>query len=176
MSEPSYRPLTGEDAEAVRTLRLHVYKTNPESFSTTLEAERNVSIDVLRQVLNDYEKSGNALILGAFDAGLVGMIGLEKHVDTATAVARVRLWGLYVESDYREQGIGATLLCRALEFAASLDAVETAVLEVTAESTAAISLYERVGFKRIDREPVMASSVDTSLADLAMEYRFTSEA
>jgi len=113
MSKTSYRPLTGADAEAVRTLRLNVHQTDPESFSTTIESERNVSIDTLRQVLDDYEKSENALIVGAFDSTLVAMIGVER-----SSAAKARLWGLYVRQSHRGQGIGAKLLSSGLVFAA----------------------------------------------------------
>lgn len=166
MSKTSYRPLTGADAEAVRTLRLNVHQTDPESFSTTIESERNVSIDTLRQVLDDYEKSENALIVGAFDSTLVAMIGVER-----SSAAKARLWGLYVRQSHRGQGIGAKLLSSGLVFAASLDAVESVVLEVTDKSTAAIRLYERAGFQHVDQERATASSANTSIAELAMELR-----
>ncbi|MCC6507495.1 MAG: GNAT family N-acetyltransferase [Pirellulaceae bacterium] len=56
---------------------------------------------------------------------------------------------LGVHPDYRDQGIGRALLARALEGFRAVGCTH-AQLEVTVQNTAAVRLYERVGFRRIE--------------------------
>lgn len=56
---------------------------------------------------------------------------------------------LGVHPDFRDRGIGRALLARALEGFRSIGCTH-AQLEVTVQNTAAVRLYERMGFRRIE--------------------------
>jgi [ribosomal protein S18]-alanine N-acetyltransferase len=56
---------------------------------------------------------------------------------------------LGVHPDFRDQGIGRALLARALEGFRAAGCTH-AQLEVTVQNTAAVRLYERMGFRRVE--------------------------
>ncbi|MEI9943758.1 MAG: GNAT family N-acetyltransferase [Chitinophagaceae bacterium] len=77
-------------------------------------------------------------------------VGFTQLYPTYSSVRAVKNWilnDLYVESDYRKQGVGEKLIKKAMEFAkeegAKFVELSTAVTNYTAQS-----LYEAIGFKK----------------------------
>lgn len=77
-------------------------------------------------------------------------VGFTQLYPTYSSARLVKNWilnDLFVDSDYRKQGIGATLIKTAMDFAkgqgSTFVQLETAIDNFTAQS-----LYETIGFKR----------------------------
>jgi ribosomal protein S18 acetylase RimI-like enzyme len=77
----------------------------------------------------------------------VGFTQLYPNYSSVRAIKNWTLNDLYVDSDYRKQGIGEKLIQKALEYAkhdnANFVELSTAVDNYTAQS-----VYEKIGFKR----------------------------
>ena len=75
----------------------------------------------------------------------VGFTQLYPKYSSGRAVKNWILNDLYVDTDYREQGIGSKLIIKAAEFAGS-DGAEFIQLETAVDNYIAQSLYNDVGF------------------------------
>ncbi len=61
------------------------------------------------------------------------------------------IWGVYVNADYRGQGIGTRLLAAVLDELSRRPEIVKVKLQVNAEQIAAVALYEYAGFTTIGR-------------------------
>ncbi|MEU2038391.1 GNAT family N-acetyltransferase [Nocardia niwae] len=99
-----------------------------------------------------------AAVVADRDDAVVGHIGLgtshntpkvvRESAGTETVVSVIRL---YVLPDARRAGVGSRLLTEAARMAASWG--QRAVLTVASDSTAAIALYERHGWRHVHSGP-----------------------
>ena len=80
----------------------------------------------------------NRQVIGALTCG-GGTLHADQHM---TAL------GVYVAKNWRDQGVGSALMSAAIEWAARNPTVERVELEVFAENTRAIHVYEKFGFER----------------------------
>ncbi|HTF33466.1 MAG TPA: GNAT family N-acetyltransferase [Myxococcota bacterium] len=92
------------------------------------------------------------MVLGALADDLVGMVGLVRE-EPAKLRHKARIWGFYVEPNFRGQGIGQRLLAEATRAARQMRGVEQLTLRVAVLNEAAIHLYGRLGFRIFGREP-----------------------
>jgi RimJ/RimL family protein N-acetyltransferase len=143
---PSFdvRRLSPDDAAACRALRIRGLETDPRSFASSPEEERDV--EGFRAYLR--ESDDDTFILGAFDgAALVGMVGVrrEKHVKLRH---KALVWGVYVAPEARRRGIGAALLAAVIAAARARPGVLAINLSADRENVAALALYEACGFRR----------------------------
>ena len=74
-------------------------------------------------------------------------IGFTQLYSSVSAVKNWILNDLYVESNYRKQGIGEALIKKAMDFAKS-DGATYIQLETAANNYTAQSLYEGIGFQK----------------------------
>jgi len=86
-------------------------------------------------------------MLGAWEDSLSGVVGVERYGNEIEK-HKVRLWGPYVNSSIRGNGIGTCLIEKALEFAFTIEGVEIVTLETISESSSAISLFNKHGFEQ----------------------------
>ncbi len=92
-------------------------------------------------------ESDNSLFLVAeADRKIVGT--LTCGGGTLKADRHMTALGVYVTKDWRDQGIGHTLMARCIEWAAASPVVERVELEVYAQNARAIHVYEQFGFER----------------------------
>jgi len=98
-------------------------------------------------------EEGRGAFLVARDGGRAVGCGAIRILDPTTAEAK----RMYVEPDQRGKGIGRAVL-DSLEAAARQLAAQRLVLETGIHQAAAIALYRRAGFKRVDCWGEYASS------------------
>ena len=133
------RPLTKDDAEQWRALRLEALRTYPLAFASAYE-------EALEQDLSARipPPDGPSVLFGAFVGGaLSGSAGLhvwpgmkQRH--------KAELWGMYVAPSLHRRGVGSALLRAVIDHARTRVAVVQ--LTVLRENSAAKALYERFGF------------------------------
>ena len=143
------RPLRATDAADFQALRLAALAAHPTAFASSVEDERDTPLATIAERL---ALRPGALILGAFDdTRLVGCVGLTR--ETLRKLAhKAHIWGMYVAPSARERGLGRRLLEEAITQAAAMSGVRQLTLGVNAENTAAIALYEALGFTRCGLE------------------------
>lgn len=143
------RELREHDAEAYVGLRRDALLDSPLAFGASPTDDFVSSAETVRERLR---QAPEWVILGAFQPGLVGAVGLfrDHHVK---ASHKVHLWGMYVVPGHRRQGIAADLLQAALRHARLLPGVSWVHLSVSAGAPGARRLYERTGFEVWGTEP-----------------------
>lgn len=157
------RRITPEDALRLRDTRLAALLDSPRAFASTYrqEAERPVE---------EWERRTNAaaagvdqtIVFGESDDGIVGMAGgFRPDPESGDR----QLFGLWVESSARGTGLGEALVEAISEWAASVGA-RRLIIWVTETNTAAVSLYERLGFTRTGVRQMLPS--DPSLTEIEM--------
>ena len=129
-------------AKAYRHLMLEAYALHPEAFVSTIARREQLPLSWWEAKLDD-ELSA---LFGAFvDSQLVGMVGLafEPWED---ARHKTTLFGLYVSQAFRGQGLGEHLVQAVVSLAEQEPETKVIELTVSANSDAALALYQRCGF------------------------------
>jgi ribosomal protein S18 acetylase RimI-like enzyme len=141
------RRLLAVDADRFQALRLQALRDSPGSFSSSYAEECETPLSAIGKFLTDHG------VLGAF-AGeeLVGVIAVGRETLHNTR-HKGFIRAMYVAPAQRGRGIAKRLMTEALATLQSLDGVRQVTLAVTASNTAAIALYESMGFVSYGREP-----------------------
>ena len=146
---PEVRILNQDDAGDLFRLRRSALLDSPLAFLASPEDDAASSETVVRELLKPRRES---VVFGAYATGLVGMLGLQRR-NQKKAAHKVNLWGMFVLSAYREQGVAGQLLDAAIRYARTLDGVTAVHLSVSESATAARRLYENAGFETWGVEP-----------------------
>ena len=141
---PDIRELAASDAAAFQALRLEALLECPSAFSSSHEEERDLPLDdVARRIVARPE----GCVLGAFvKAQLVGIVGLRREQQRKLS-HKAFIWGMFVAPHSRKSGIGRSLVSLALARAARMPGVRQVNLGVNAANSAALALYEGLGFE-----------------------------
>jgi ribosomal protein S18 acetylase RimI-like enzyme len=145
------RRLTEQDAQSLWQFRRFALETDPWAFAESPE-------ELLKTSVEDYAKrlstgAAENFVIGAFHQDtLVGTVGFyqdtllkRRHKGT--------IWGVFVHPSARGQGLGRTLMLRAIETAKTLPGLSQILLTVSVSQPAARALYVSCGFKPIGIEP-----------------------
>ena len=144
------RALSSADAAEFQALRLQGLRECPTAFASSFEEECDFALAVVAERL---QHQHDRAVFGAFQGReLIGLIGIrrERHRKLAH---KANIWGMYVASKVRKQGVGSQLVASALAYALSDLRVRQVILGVNATNEAAIALYQRMGFRAFGREP-----------------------
>jgi len=145
------RPLAAGDARAWSQLRLEALERDPEAFSSSVIEHRSLSVEEIARRID--RGDGSNFVIGAFANGrLVGMAGFMRERGTKLH-HKGRIWGVYVTSEYRTQGVGRRILEEILQRCASMSGLTQVLLSVTMSQTAAARLYKSLGFQSFGCEP-----------------------
>jgi RimJ/RimL family protein N-acetyltransferase len=145
------RPLRPAEAEALVRLRMEALDTDPLAFAASLEDDRALSLDFVRECLaNEAEQAVFGAFLGEV---LVGMVGLYRDPKLKRRhVAHV--WGVYVSTAARGRGAGRAMMEAAIDHARQWPGIEQLQLSASTHAPGPVRLYEAVGFRTwgIERE------------------------
>lgn len=156
--------LSPNDWEKYRELRLEALKEEPLSFLTSYEEKKNDPPEKWQESL-----SGKGLLLFAQDSEkLVGMVGAFRETNPRLAHIAT-IWGMYVNANYRGQGIGKLLLQKILAEIKVLPGIEKIKITVNADKTIPYNLYKSVGFREIGREEKEVKIDDTYFDEVLFE-------
>lgn len=144
------RILTGDDLEAVWTLRLRALRDNPEAFGSTYEETLARGNEWMRQRLRAHENE--TFYLGAFEENLIGMVAFYRE-----EVIKTRHKGyvvsMYVVPESRGLGVGKALMQALIVRARQIEGLEQLHLAVVTTNQVAYQLYRSLGFEVYGTEP-----------------------
>lgn len=157
------RRLGPADGDDYRTIRLAALATAPDAFGSTYAAE------VVRPAAAFAERLSQATVFGAHrDGQIVGMAGYRRH-DGLKDKHKGSVWGVYVEPQWRGQGIAGALMQAVI--GAARGEVEQLLLAVVQGNDDALALYRRLGFEIYGVEP-RALKTGNGYVDEALMIRF----
>src|SRR6476469_6734037 len=134
-------PVTADDGEAHRDVRLEMLREAPDAFWFTYADE------AVYDEADWRERIEGAWLVQARDSdGVLGSAGLGSHWEPDRATTAT-LFGMYGAPRARGRGVGEALVRAVLHEARRLGKSEV-VLEVTSSNAAAETLYARCGFVR----------------------------
>jgi len=111
----------------------------------TILLDKPYSKEEEERMIADYEAAGNVFLIALDGARVVGMADIKRGARTGNR--HLCVLGMGVLSTYRGQGVGRRLLEAIIAEAKTLPGLCRMELGVTPWNTAAIGLYESVGFK-----------------------------
>ena len=145
-----FRRLVKEDLNDFFSLRLESLLDFPTAFLASYDEEKKLGASLYEKALNN---NINNLVFGAFvEKKLIGFIGIYQEERQKTN-HKSNIWGMYVQTDYRSQGIGKALLENAVTYAKNT--MKSLIVNISVEATniSAKKLYESYGFKVWGTEP-----------------------
>ena len=130
-------------------LRLKALTEAPEAFASSYEDELAFDDEVwIGRLDTAHRRDGNTAFFAEIAGGLVGMAG--AHWSSKAKLRHVaEVYGVYVSPTARGRGVAAALMTQLLADLRSLGQFEKVKLSVNGELTAAIGLYEKLGFVRV---------------------------
>jgi len=142
------RRLDVADAGAFVALRTEALDAEPLAFASSPADDVGLKLDSVRVFLADREAQA---IFGHFRGPeLGGSVGLARFGKVKLR-HKAMIWGMYVQSRWRNKGVGRALLDAAIAQALEWK-VEQVQLCVTDSAPAARRLYEAAGFREWGRE------------------------
>ncbi len=143
------RILSQDDAGELFCLRRSALLDSPLAFLASPEDDLASSEAAVRELLVPRRES---VVFGAYNPGLVGMLGLNR-ANQRKAAHKVNLWGMFVLPTCRGKGVAAQLLDAAIRYVRTLDGVRSVHLSVSESGVVARHLYEKAGFETWGVEP-----------------------
>lgn len=127
-----------------RALRLRALQTDPHAFGQSLGEAVTYPEERWRQRLIDADQGKSWMVFAERGGKLIGMAGAYQWPGDREA-NRAMVIAVFVDPEARGQQIGARLIQAVLD-QLLVAGVESAILAVNPEQTAAVRLYERMGF------------------------------
>lgn len=156
----SIRPAVSTDALALKDYLDLLFEENP---ATLYSKSQRVPQPAVNQMIADAHNSEQKLLLIAHhQQRVIGMLDMEKN--RRVQRSHCAELGMSVLKSFRGQGVGRSLLLYALNWAAQR-AIKRVELEVFANNTAGLKLYNTAGFVEEGRK-IGAVSVEDRWVDL----------
>jgi len=135
--------------QEAKRLRLEALQQDPVAFRGSYEEEITLGDEVWKnRATAGSTQQNNITLYAECDGRLIGMMGATwsnsmkiKHIAV--------LFGVYVIESMRGKGVASRLLEATLSEVALIPQIEKVKLTVSAQSKAAIALYEKFGFEHI---------------------------
>ena len=148
-----------------RQLRFDALSDSPDAFRPTLDEEKEQSDDWWIDMIDStVEHPRGGLWIAEMEQDPVGMCFARTDTDDTV----VEIGAMWVRPAARGRGIGFGLLTAALDWAVSRG-VRHAELWVTESNAAAMSLYERYGFRRMTETQALRAGSGVTVRKMQTE-------
>lgn len=124
----------------------------PWAFASSPEEDRALDPDHVSEFLAENENAVVAIEATDGTQELIAAAGIFRKPQLKS-FHRAKLWGVFVEPAYRDQGLGRAVISTAIDLARSWNGVDFVDLGVSENAPAAQRLYESLGFRAWGREP-----------------------
>lgn len=132
-----------------KNLRILAVTESPEAFSRTIQEEENRSDKNWQDRLDtSIDNNLGQMFFAEMDGKLIGMVGMYfrkeemvKHIGELASV--------FVLPEYRGKGVMTSLIKNIITYGKENAHIRKVVLEVTATQVPAITLYEKMGFRKV---------------------------
>jgi len=132
-----------------KALRLEALKTDPLAFGSSYEETLEFDDAIWQErAQSAFDKDNQITLYAESDGKLVGMMGAiwSNRIKTGHVAM---IYGVYVSTDYRGQGVGRRLLQALMDELQANPQIEKVNLTVNPTQTSAQALYESFGFQPI---------------------------
>lgn len=168
MASEVIRGLTVDDAAAYTALRLEMITREKYAFMGVPPPDGDDRMTELAEV-ERYLREPDSVIIGAFEGGaLFGGAGIfrEKRIKRRH---RAYLWGVYVAEPMRGRGVARALVSECVNIARGWAGIDVVGLGAASTATAAIAMYESMGFVRWGYEPDCTRVGDERVDEVHMQ-------
>ncbi|WP_409558487.1 N-acetyltransferase family protein [Achromobacter sp.] len=142
--------MSASDAAPLRQLRLDALVETPESFGSSYEEEHTLTLADIQEWI---VPANDGAMFGVFTAdALAGMVGVGRQRKLKMR-HKAHVWSMYVAPAHRGRGFARLLMHAAIAHAQTMRGVRQVQLSVTANNTAAVTLYASLGFTVYGHEP-----------------------
>ncbi len=126
----------------------------PDIYVSYTPAEASVPVEKQAETIRKHLEVGNLFLVAEVEGKVIAQLGCV--VDYSWAITQhTAVLGMSVDRSYRNRGVGAELMGRAIRWAQE-KGIARLELEVYAENVAAIHLYEKFGFEVEGRKRMYA--------------------
>jgi RimJ/RimL family protein N-acetyltransferase len=158
-------------ADAPRLLEIRRLVVEEGDFMLTEPDEFELTVEQLRKSVQKHARAPGYLYLVAEVGGqVVGMVHFANGLLHRTAHAG--MLSIYVDYDWRGQGVGQHLLQGLIDWAERNPRIEKLSLAVFSTNIKAIGLYEKLGFQIEGRCPRDMKLATGEYIDSILMYRF----
>jgi ribosomal protein S18 acetylase RimI-like enzyme len=173
------------DASRYSRLRSRMLVESPWSFGASPEDDEALDPARLAELLRSEESAIFAIEASALAPWGGGRPAAGAELIAAAAVVRMkrpkfahraRIWGVFVEPQYRGRGLGRAVMEAAVGAARGWPGVDYVDLAVSANVPAAEHLYRRLGFVAWGREPEATEHAGRRHDEIHMTLRLAVEA
>jgi ribosomal protein S18 acetylase RimI-like enzyme len=137
------RPLSVQDAEKMRELRLLGLQTDPYAFGSAYETEVKKPMEFFE---SRCEETGDKVFFGVFVQGSLKGMGSIRREQAPKYRHHAEINAVYVHPDFRGRGVSQLILKNCIDRARSWDGVEYIQLGVSTINEPAIHIYTKAGF------------------------------
>ena len=156
------RRLNSTDAAVYRAFMLEGYALHPVAFTASVSEREPFPMTWWEGRVKDGD-AAEEIVVGAFDGDrLAGVAGLRFEQRPKTR-HKAWLYGMYVNADYANRGLGRRLVAALLDEARARAGVRIVTLTVTEGNREAEALYGKCGFSSFGVEP-FAIALDEGFA------------
>jgi ribosomal protein S18 acetylase RimI-like enzyme len=167
MSYVEVRQLDSSEWEVYKEVRLRALQESPDSFGSTFEREAAFSDDRWSERLG--ADDNNTFLVAELDKKVIGLVCGTLPAQNDGYGTLYQMW---VDPDYRGNGVGKILLARMIQWAMSAKLVGLA-LTVTTINTEAVSLYELAGFSSSTEFEALREGSELEVCSMRLELKET---
>jgi RimJ/RimL family protein N-acetyltransferase len=146
------RQLTRADASRLQLLRREALSEEPTAFGSSPADCRFREPSAVDACLVDDDRAVYAIADPDDPERIVAMAGISRE-SREKQRHRASIWGVYVSRGHRGRGFGRAVVAACVDHARTWPAVDCVTLGVSADGSAARSLYESLGFAIWGTEP-----------------------